>query len=397
MVDQNKYFHRKIEASLESARQQFPVVLITGARQAGKSTLLQHCLKEYSYVTLDDPQKRELAKNDPELFLSYYQSPVIIDEIQYAPGLLSYIKMKVDQNRRTYGQYILTGSQTFQVMEGVSESLAGRVAIFHLFPMSWEEVSLKEIEKDDQKMMDQLIRGFYPEFFVHPSIDFNQWHGSYLATYIQRDVRNIKAIADLGRFQTFLALLAARVGQLLNLSELGKECGISHSTAKDWLSILESTYIVYILKPFHNNRTKRLIKTPKIYFTDTGLLCYLLGLETSKQLLKVFDRGHIFENMVIMECIKRLSYRKGHSECFFYRTANQVEVDLIIQRKGTLEAYEIKLAKTLSKDMCGGLEKFIKEHPADIAAVLSLKEEKIPLTQNVFGIHWSQVLPWSAT
>lgn len=390
------YYKRKIEGPLEDARNQFPVVLVTGARQAGKSTLLQHCLKDYAYVTLDDPQKQELAKNDPELFLSHYKAPVIIDEIQYAPGLLPYIKMRVDQNRRSYGQYILTGSQTFQVMEGVSESLAGRVAIFHLFPMSFEEIQEipkgKTIGMNDSEMMRQLIRGFYPEFFVNPSIDPNQWHSSYLATYIQRDVRNIKAITDLGRFQTFLALLAARAGQLLNLSEVAKECGISHPTAKDWLTILESTYILYILKPFHNNRTKRLVKTPKVYFTDTGLLCYLLGIDTSERLLKVFDRGHIFENMVVMECVKRLSYRKEHAECFFYRTASQVEVDLIVQRKGRLEAYEIKLAKTLSKEMALGLENFMKEHPTDLAAVLSLKEENIPLTPNVSNMHWSQII-----
>jgi len=387
------YYKRKIEGPLEEARNQFPVVLVTGARQAGKSTLLQHCLKDYAYVTLDDPQKQELAKNDPELFLSHYKAPVIIDEIQYAPGLLPYIKMQVDQNRRTYGQYILTGSQTFQVMEGVSESLAGRVAIFHLFPMSFEEIPKgMTIGMNDSEMIHQLIRGFYPEFFVNPNIDPNQWHSSYLATYIQRDVRNIKAITDLGRFQTFLALLAARAGQLLNLSEVAKECGISHPTAKDWLTILESTYILYILKPFHNNRTKRLVKTPKVYFTDTGLLCYLLGIDSSERLLKVFDRGHIFENMVVMECVKRLSYRKEHAECFFYRTASQVEVDLIVQRKGKLEAYEIKLAKTLSKEMALGLENFMKEHPTDFPAVLSLKEEKFPLTPNVSNMHWSQIV-----
>ncbi len=395
-MEQKVYYKRKIEEALQEARAHFPVVLITGARQAGKSTLLQHSLKDYSYVNLDDPQKQELAKNDPELFLSHYQTPIIIDEIQYAPQLLPYIKIRVDQNRRKYGQYILTGSQTFQVMEGVSESLAGRIAIFHLFPMSWEEAreipSWENAEVEENAMMHQLIKGFYPEFFVNPTLNPNTWHASYLATYIQRDVRNIKAITDLGRFQTFLALLAARTGQLLNLSEVAKECGISHPTAKDWLSILESTYIIYLLRPFHNNRSKRLVKTPKIYFTDTGLLCYLLGIETPEQLLKIFDRGHVFENMVIMECVKKLSYRKEHAECFFYRTANQVEVDLVVQRKGHLEAYEIKFAKTLSKEMTSGLETFMKDHASVHASILSLKQETVPLKAHISAMHWSQVL-----
>lgn len=285
------YYSRILGKLIIAALKQFPVCLITGARQAGKSTLLKNILSGFNYVTLDDPLMRMLAIDDPELFLSKNSFPLIIDEIQYAPGLLSYLKMRIDENRHAYGQYVLTGSQIFQLMKGVSESLAGRIAIFNLYPFSWKEVQeiFDHQNIDDKTCAKQIIQGFYPEFFVNPSLDKNLWFGSYLSTYIERDVRNIKTITDLGRFQTFIALLAARAGKLLNISEVAKECGITQPTAKDWLSILESTYIIYILKPYHNNLSKRLVKSPKIYFTDTGLLCYLLGIDSEERFFKSSD------------------------------------------------------------------------------------------------------------
>ncbi len=385
------YISRLLEKPLKEALDQFPVCLITGARQVGKSTLLRNAFPKFRYVTLDDPLARALANEDPELFLSKNPSPVIIDEIQYAPNLLSYIKMKVDANRHSYGQYILTGSQTFPLMKGVSETLAGRIAVFNLYPLSWKEIySLPDYNKiDDQTCAKQIVQGFYPEFFIQPSLDKNLWFGSYISTYIERDVRNIKAITDLGRFQTFIGLLAARAGKLLNLSEVSKECGISMPTAKDWLSILESTYIIYILKPYHNNLTKRLIKSPKVYFLDTGLLCYLLGVDNEERFFKSAERGPIFENMVIMEAIKQLSVQKIHSQCFFYRTANGVEVDLIIEKEGAIDAYEIKLAKTLTREMAQPLSLFIEEHLVRTAKLISLHEKQMPLRANIEAIHWS--------
>ncbi len=385
------YIHRAIEGLLKEALTQFPVCLITGPRQSGKSTLLQNFLSTYTYVTLDDPVHRSMANQDPELFLSSFPSPVVIDEIQYAPELLSYIKIRVDQNRQLHGQYVLTGSQIFQLMKGVSESLAGRIAIFHLYPLSWTEIeSHKQIS--DQQCAKQTVRGFYPEFFAVPELNWNLWYGSYLATYIERDVRNIKSITDLGRFQTFISLLATRAGQLLNISEIAGQCGISQPTAKDWISILESTYIIQILRPYHNNLSKRLVKSPKVFFVDTGLLCYLLGIDTSERFFKAAERGPVFENMVIMEAVKRLSHRMERSQVFFYRTASNVEVDLIIERGNGIEAYEIKHAKTLHRDMARPLSIFIKDHQVVKALVLSLHEKRMPLLEGIWADHWSQIL-----
>ena len=383
------YIHRAIEKLLKEALSQFPAVLITGPRQAGKSTLLQHTLKQYHYVTLDDPMIRAMASNDPELFLSTHETPLIIDEIQYAPELLSYIKIRIDKNRKDYGRFVLTGSQTFQLMKGVSESLAGRIAILQLYPLSWEEIAISPFE--DKKVAKQMVQGFYPQFFAQPQTDWNLWYSSYIATYLERDLRNIKSISDLGRFQTFLSLLASRAGQLLNMAEMAKECGISQPTVKDWISILESTYIIFILKPFHNNRTKRLVKSPKVYFVDTGLLCYLLGMDAGERLFKASVGGHIFENMVIAEFIKKLSKSPQRVEYFFYRTASGVEVDLVVERSGKIQAYEIKFVKTLSRDMAQSLSFFASEHEVEKSVVLSLQEKKIPLVEGIFAEHWSTV------
>lgn len=392
--DMTEYFNRTLEPRLKKALKQFPVCLITGPRQAGKSTLLQNAMPEYKYVTLDDPLNKQLALEDAELFLSQYQGPLIVDEIQNAPNLFPYIKMLVDKDRRNMGRFVLTGSQTFQLMEGVNESLAGRVAIFQLYPFSWEEIDATEDalvgSKSDPRCFSQILKGFYPEFLINPDLDPNLWHGSYISTYLERDVRKIRFISDLGRFQTFIGLLAVRAGNLLNISEVSKECGISQATAKDWISILESTYVIYLLRPYHNNISKRLVKSPKLYFVDTGVLSYLLGIDTAERLIRSPSRGALFENMVIMEVIKRLSYREAHFQCSFYRTTSGVEVDLICEVQEKLLAYEIKFSKTLSKNMTKGLSLFKKDFPKSELKVLSLYPEEVALSRDVKASHWSE-------
>ena len=382
------YLHRKLEGPLKEALKQFPVVLITGARQAGKSTLLQNTLKNYKYVTLDDILVRELAESDPELFLKTYPTPLIIDEIQYVPSLLSYIKINVDADRRNYGQYVLTGSQIFSLMKGVSESLAGRIAIFNLYPLSWREIPNID-PYDEIKVAETMLKGFYPEFQVNPNLKAKLWHSSYLSTYIERDIRTLRNIQDLGQFQRFLVLLAARAGQLLNLNEIGKECGISQTTAKDWLILLQSTFLIYLLEPYARNLTKRVVKTPKLFFVDTGLLCYLLRINSVEQLIHSPFSGHIFENMVVIERIKQFAEKGERAPCYFYRTSGGLEIDLLIDYGEYFEAYEIKFTSKPSSEMIRSLLQFKNKFPIKKAALLNLRKDKYPFSNEIAAEHWS--------
>jgi uncharacterized protein len=383
------YIHRNLQKVLLEALHQFPVILVTGPRQAGKSTLLHHALKEYRYVTLDDLLIRNLASSDPHLFLKTYEPPLIIDEIQYVPTLLSYIKMAVDSDRKHYGQYALTGSQIFPLMKGASESLAGRIAIFHLYPLSWKE--LQHIDCfDTNKVNEQMLKGFYPEFQIQPDLNPKFWHNSYLTTYLERDIRSIRNIHDLGQFQRFLVLLASRAGQLLNLNEIGKECGISQTTAKDWLTLLQATSIIYLLEPYSKNLTKRIVKSPKLFFVDTGLLCYLLRIDTPLQLVHSPFSGHVFENMVIMEKVKRYAENGERAPCYFYRTSGGLEIDLLIDGD-SLEAYEIKYSATPREDMTHSLVEFKKEHRVKKAWLLNLRKERIPFSNGTESVHWSHI------
>lgn len=384
------YLHRKLEKPLKEALEQFPVVLVTGPRQAGKSTLLQHCLKNYTYVSLDDLLVRNLAESDPALFLKTYQTPLIIDEIQYAPSLLPYIKIQVDADRRKHGQYVLTGSQIFPLMKGVSESLAGRVAIFQLYPLSWREIQDKDVY-DEHAVAEQMLKGFYPEFQVEPKLNPKFWHSAYLSTYLERDLRTMRNIHDLGQFQRYLVLIAARAGQLFNLNEIGKECGISQTTAKDWLMLLQATSIVYLLEPYAKNLTKRIVKSPKLYFVDTGLLCYLLRIENVEQLVHSPFAGHVFENMVIMDKIKQFAEKGERAHCYFYRLASGEEVDLLIDHGDTLDAYEIKFSSTPNATMTQSLVGFKKEQPIKKCALLTLRKEKLPFSNGITAEHWNSI------
>lgn len=384
------YLHRKLEQPLKEALEQFPVILITGPRQAGKSTLLQHALKDYNYVTFDDVLVRNLAESDPVLFLKTYEAPLIIDEIQYVPSLLSHIKLHVDANRRKYGQYVLTGSQIFPLMKGVSESLAGRIAIFQLYPLSWKEIPHAPVF-DEIKTAEQMLRGFYPEFQVQPQLNPKFWHSAYLSTYLERDLRAMRNIRDLGQFQRYLVLLAARAGQLLNLNEIGKECGISQTTAKDWLMLLEATSIIYLLEPYARNLTKRLVKSPKLFFVDTGLLCYLLRIENVQQLIHSPFAGHLFENMVVMEKIKRFAEKGERAPCYFYRTSAGLEVDLLVDLGDRFEAYEIKFSSSPNAEMTRALVQFKSEYPVEKAALLNLRKEKLPFSNDIMAEHWSHI------
>ncbi len=323
---------------------------------------------------------------------------MIIDEIQYAPHLLSYIKTVVDKDRHVTGQFILTGSQIFQMMKGVSESLAGRVDIFNLYPLTWDELiksgRAKSPPNDYHQLIDFLYRGFYPEVHVNPHINPAKWHQNYTQTYIERDVRDIQAIESLTRFQTFIRMLASRVGSLLNLSEIAKEMGISTATAKSWLSILETTYIVHLLHPYHNNRSKQLTKAPKVYFYDTGLLCYHLGIVAPEHLGKSPFCPAVFENMFVIEALKKLETYSVAQKCYFYRTRHNLEVDLVIAGAEVSRAYEVKFSANLSSKMIRGLSALSTQYPNVKQNLVSLAEDfpGIPNHEAVLCPHWYEAL-----
>lgn len=337
---------------------QYPVVMLTGPRQSGKTTLCREALPRKAYVSLENPDTRAFALSDPRGFLAQHPEGLIIDEAQRAPELFSYIQGIVDEKRKKKGLFVLTGSQNFQLLDKVNQSLAGRTAILKLLPFS-----MGEIKSTVQKMdLDELLlKGFYPRIYdeklePHHALSF------YFETYVERDVRTLLHVKDLSSFQKFVRLCAGRVGQLLNLSSLGNEVGISHTTAREWLSLLEASYIVFLLPPYHKNYNKRITKTPKLYFYDVGLAAYLLGIENVKQMQRDPLRGHLFENLIVIEFLKNRYERAESSNLAFFRDSNHNEVDLIAPLQSGLWAVEIKSSQTVATDFFKGLNYFEELH-----------------------------------
>jgi len=343
-----KYIKRAIENELKQAVKEFPVLVLTGPRQTGKSTLLKKVFTDYKYVTLDNPMTRELAASDPVSFLTN-DDKLIIDEIQYLPEILPYIKIEVDKDRTRNGRYLLTGSQYFPLMSGLTESLAGRISIYELLGVSTEETYGKKQLSNIDNCFEIIHKGFFPEVAIH-NVDPNRFYSGYLQTYLERDIRQISSIQDLNLFQSFLELLAARVGNLLNLSEIAKECGISHTTAKKWLSLLETTRIIFLLRPYYKNISKRVVKSPKLYFSDTGLLSYILRFQNAETLAKSSHAGAFFENLVILEMIKFKFNHNENYELYFFRDSHHDEIDLIIDRGQTQDLIEIKKTATVRSE-----------------------------------------------
>lgn len=351
-------YKRTIYSKLKQLEETFPVILITGPRQAGKSLVLQEFGKgRMDYVSFDDLLARQEAKNDPKLFLEKYKLPLIIDEIQYVPELLSYIKLKVDANRRN-GMFFLTGSQKFRLMRGVAESLAGRIAIVDLLGLSIKEIQGRAEESkpffplkryDDVKPMgikdvyQKIWRGSFPELYKNPNVEWNDFYSAYVKTYIERDIRDLKQVADEGLFMLFLQVVAARTGQLINYENIANEVGVSQPTIKQWISLLETSGIIYILRPYFNSSRKRLVKTAKLYFLDTGLCAYLSGWNTPEVMEKGAMSGAFFETYVVSEIIKSYWHNgKDLRHFYFYRDANQKEIDILMEQNFTLYPIEIK-------------------------------------------------------
>ncbi len=348
--------YRTLTKKLLSLAKQFPVIGLVGPRQSGKTTLVKQLFSHLPYVSLEDLDQRSIAQNDTRAFLDRFKDGVVIDEAQNAPAVFSYLQTLVDQNQQP-GQFILTGSQNFTLTEKITQTLAGRIALLTLLPLSLEE--LKEAEDLIGSSDDMIFKGGYPRIFNN-HMDPTDWYPSYIRTYVERDVRQITSINDLNRFQVFLKLCSGRIGQLLNLSSLANDCGISHTTARQWLSVLESSYLVYLLQPHHQNFSKRLIKMPKIYFYDTGLACSLLGIESSKQLENHYLKGGLFENMVVSELLKYRFNQGKQPNVYFWRDKTGHEVDCIYELSGKLLPIEIKSSKTLSKDQFKNLHYFQK-------------------------------------
>ena len=404
----NKYIKRGLEAVLRKAAQEFPAVVLTGPRQSGKTTLLKHLLGDsYRYVSLEPPDIRAAAETDPRGFLEMYSAPVIFDEIQYAPSLLPYIKEHIDAHRDTSGQYLLTGSQNILMTEHITESLAGRAAMLKLLPLSFREIlgfsgaplpweesgELNRPKISLQQMWKQFLRGGYPELAAHPKRDTSLWHSSYIQTYLERDVRTLRQVGDLTTFQNFLRALAARNGQILNLTDVARDLGVAVNTAKSWISVLEATFQILILRPYFGNIGKRLVKSPKIYFTDIGTLCYLAGLKDPEHAAKGPMGGAIFETAVLMEIVKTIINRGEDPHVYFWRTATGVEVDVILETAGKLIPIEVKLSGTPRPAMAHGIKVFQQDFKSKVLSgfVITPGNTRLPIEKDVIALPFSEL------
>lgn len=376
------YYPREIEGVLREAAAEFRVVVLTGARQTGKSTLLEHLFKKsHRYVSLEDSRVLRLAQEDPDLFFEQYPPPLILDEIQYAPGLLSSIKLRVDRTQKK-GQFLLTGSQQFTMMRNLQETLAGRAVLFQLLPMS-----LAEGRAVSQTYRYRALVGSYPELVVPGKHHPERWYASYLATYIERDVQPHYRIEKTAHFRDLLFLLAARCSQMLNCSTLSSDLGVSMPAVKSWVRILEASQIIYLLRSYYVNLGSRIIKSPKLYFCDTGFLNYLLGNRETDALTRGPQAGAIFENFVVQEVLKRYLNRGKAPPIFYYRTNNGLEVDLIVEEKaGVLRPCEIKRTKNPHPALLQPIERLRSLNKKKVVirpgALITLLEGKTLLTRD---------------
>lgn len=342
---------RSLNIKIDTLIKSFPVVALIGPRQSGKTTLVKNLFKDFTYQNLEAPDTRLFAESDPRTFLepAYKDKGLIIDEAQRVPELFSYLQVIVDENKKA--KVILTGSQNFLIHEKISQSLAGRIGILRLLPFSFSEIEQKY---NYDNYADYIFSGFYPPVFDR-NISPDDWYQNYIQTYLERDVRQLKNIFDLTSFTNFLKLCAGRIGQILNLTALANDCGISVNTAKSWLSVLEASFVIFLLKPYHNNFNKRITKSPKLYFIDVGLASSLLGLKNSTHILQYHSMGSLFENMIISDILKKY-YNEGEIPSIYYwRDKTGREVDLILEYKNKTKVIEIKAGKTVNENFFSGI------------------------------------------
>ena len=358
-----KYISRAIEKKLDDYLKTFPVTAITGPRQSGKSTLIRYHLGErYRYVTFDDPLLTDFFYSDPKGFLNQYNNHVVFDEVQKVPELFQYLKMEIDNDRQNYGKYVLTGSSQFNMIKHITESLAGRIGLLSLLPFQYSEIPEEQKEK-------QLVYGSYPELVTRDYFNSAEWFGSYISTYIERDVRSLFNIGNIISFRRLIQLLAARCSQELNMEQLAREIGVDAKTIHSWISVLQASYIIFLLPSYHRNLGKRIVKRSKIYFYDTGLVCYLTGTDSEEILNKGPLGGAVFENYVIAEMKKSILHYSLTDKLFYFRSNAGLEADLIIDspRKQLLIYLEIKSTATPKFKMTDNLGKIMELEtlPAD--------------------------------
>jgi len=396
------YIPRHLEKILEEARHGKSVVAVTGARQTGKSTMLHNYLGGIKEINFDDVRQKNLAITDPALFIDEYLPPLFIDEIQYAPEILPFIKIKADKQKEK-NLYFLSGSQKFNMMKNMTESLAGRVAIFELLGLSMREFlevdftipflptkDYLEKRADTVKHYDiweHIHRGSYPEMLTNSDIDWNFFYSDYIKTYIERDVYQLTQVGDELKFYRFMEVLAARISCILNLNEVCKEIGVSHSTAERWLSILRISNIIYLLRPYSNNLTKRAIRSPKLYFLDTGLAAYLTHWETKDVLKTGAKSGDFLENFVVTEILKSY-YNAGREpkNLYYYRDKDKREIDVLIERNGVLHPIEIKKSSNPNKDDCTAFAALSDKATIGEGAIICRCNEPMPITEKVRSI-----------
>jgi len=393
---------RTLAQRLSQAARRFPIVTVTGPRQSGKTTLVKYAFPDYAYCSLELPDQRTLALEDPRGFLKQFDGPVILDEAQRAPELFSYLQVIADERDRP-GQFILTGSQNFLLLQTISQSLAGRCAILHLLPLSFAELcgrppaTLEHLAihpprqtPPSQTLEEVMFSGGYPR--IHDKkLPPQDWLGAYYQTYLERDVRNVLKVGDLDAFSRFVQLCAGRAGQLLSLSALASDCGITHTTARRWISVLEASFILLLLRPHHRNWGKRLIKSPKLYFLDTGLLCFLLRIKSPKDLLLHAMRGPIFESWVLSELYKNFAHRGLVPPLYFWRDAGGHELDLLIDLGTRLVPVEVKSARTVARDFFDGIDYWRGVSRRSLAPAALVYAGDKPFTLHKVIVH-----PWFA-
>jgi predicted AAA+ superfamily ATPase len=376
---------RAIQNELERVAKEYPVVTITGPRQSGKTTLTRMQFPDHTYCNLENPDIRRLADDDPRAFFSQYPAPVIIDEVQRVPDLLSYIQVMADETQER-GHFILTGSHQLRLKQEVSQSLAGRTALLELLPLSIEELTTSKIALSRDEL---IFQGFYPRIYSE-NVSPETLYRNYLRTYVERDVRQLLNIKDLSLFEQFIRLLAGRTGQVLNLNSLGNAIGVSGKTLKEWLSVLEASFIVFRLPPYYENFGKRITKSPKIYFTDTGLLCYLLGIHKPEQIMRDPAFGHLFENLVVIEALKTRFNQGKDPNLYFFRDNNRQEVDLVYAKGRELVPVEIKASMTWNSAFLKGINYFQRTVPTSTKGSVIYSGELQPQLENADVIHYSR-------